>query len=327
MLDTFEQLWDEASLRAEVEDFFKEFDDSKWSLDGGMNKPFREHLEAGLPTVDFYRDAEGYIYQSAWNCATNDERSKYIAIRDFAISHGYTSAIDIGCGIGSGVVTLALAGLEKVVGVDICKPNLKFLEARAKRFGLDNIKTVDIYPDKFTRHKADLVICTEVFEHVDDPIEFAKKIHGLIKPGGAMIASWSFVDMVGHLPQHFHLAARHPDTWQTEGFGLILINEVGFKFDSWTWFNNTAWMKVDAPEVVEEVVEVVADEDEEIEEIVEEVAEEELVEIVEIEGEKVEKDAVGGSAMTAREIILEEPEEYDEEDDDEGEELDEDTEE
>lgn len=318
-LTPFEQLWDEDSLRAEIEEFFGEFDPVRWSLGGGMVKPFEAHLESGEDPVEFYRDEIGYVYQSGWNCATNDERSKYAVMRDYALAHGYTSAIDVGCGSGSGVIALALAGLEKVVAMDVCKPSLDFVKARAKRFGLDNVKFVDLYPTKWTRHKADLVICTEVFEHVVDPIALAHKIFKMVNPGGAMIASWSFVDMVGHLPQHFHLAARHPDQWQTEGFGLILIDEVGFVFDKWTWFNNTAWKKPDeaptppAPEpvieaTVEEVEVVVEEEPEEVvEPVVEEVYAEEFGSALgsELIEEVEEEDTPEESEVEEKEIVEE----------------------
>lgn len=289
-LPFLEQLWDSMTVKQEIEDLFGEYDPLLWDLDAKMTPKFKAHLEDEKPAIDFYRDEIGYVYQAGWNQTENDERTKYIVMADYAMAHGYKSAIDVGCGIGSGVVVLGLAGLDKVVGAEVNKPSMKMLKARVERFELDNVKIVDIY-DKWTRHKADLAICTEVFEHVEDPIGLAHKIFKLIKPGGAMIASWSFVDMVGHLPEHFHLSASHPDTWLTEGFGKILIEDVGFVFDKWTWFNNTAWHKpVDPPTPKPESEE----EEVKLDKVVEEIVESSLGSAISMEPERDDSDESDG---------------------------------
>ncbi|MHA2065056.1 MAG: class I SAM-dependent methyltransferase [Candidatus Thorarchaeota archaeon] len=244
MISPFEQLWSAKFLQGEIIDMFGEFDESRWNLDAGTEDGFDEYLEQELPLDDFYRNNIGFVYQSCWNCAVNDERSKYLAIREYAHRNGYTTAMDYGCGIGSGVVTLGLAGMDKVVGADVCKPNLDFLRARVKRFGLeDTVKVVDLY-GKSTRHKADLLICTEVVEHVEDPVGLMHKLHKRVNDGGAMIMSWSFVNMPTHLQEHFDKGWQHthPDLVTEEGFGkVVLMDQLGMKFDGHTWFNNTAW--------------------------------------------------------------------------------------
>lgn len=247
-IDPFEQLWDAEFLQQEIVEFFGKFDESLWGRHETHNMlkvAFAEHLESGEPIEDFYRHLDINIHRSVWNCGANDERRKYLAMRIYAQKHNYRTAMDYGCGIGSGVITLALAGLDKVVGTEICLPNMEFLKARVDRFGLENVKIVDVYK-KSTRHMVDLLICTEVLEHVEDPISFIEKLDKRVKPGGSMILSWSFVPTPTHLSQHFDSGFQHshPDTITIEGFGKIaMIDLLGYEFQYGTWFNNTAWIK------------------------------------------------------------------------------------
>lgn len=248
MIDPFELLWDEATVKQEVADFFDEFDETAWNLNGGgIKERFGAVLAEDGDLIEHYRHEAGYVYQSGWNQTNNDERGKYLAMRRVALENGCQSALDYGCGIGTGPIVLALAGLEKVVGADINKPCLDFLTRRKVRLGLDNLIVKDLYGSS-TRYKVDLMICTEVYEHVEDPVGLAHTLDKLLKPGGVAVYSWSFVDMPGHLPQHFDRGwqASHPDTFGTEGFGKeVLTDQLGYVFKGFTWFNNHLWHKPD----------------------------------------------------------------------------------
>lgn len=246
----FRNLWNEDNLKAEVTEFFGEFDPLKWSLDAGTHIRFEEYRKAGKSVEDYYRDEVGFVYQSAWNCATNDERTKYMSMLQFALENRLMEALDYGCGIGSGVFTLALGGLTYVTAADICKPNLDFVNYRLKKYSEQTeidlatiIKIKDLANSKSIRKKYDLIVCTEVFEHVDDPKGLAESLNGYLKPGGYAIYSWSFVPMPTHLEEHFHLQATHPDKVTTEGFGSYLTEELGMQFIKWSWFNNMIWRK------------------------------------------------------------------------------------
>lgn len=244
-------LFDEAQLKQEIAKTLGKFDPMRWSLDAKMNDSFDALVAAGKPYEDHYRDEEGYIYQSCWNCATNSESDKYTAIRNLALEHNYRSALDYGCAVGTGIVMLALEGL-RVIGADICRPSLRFLQARLDRFELnDAAKVLDLNDDSILRHgKFDLVVCTEVFEHVFDPIELAWKLADITNIGGRLVLSWSFVDMTAHVKENFYLNTPHPDQLETAGFGKILKDEVGLKLDrnygggsGYLWFNNSVWIK------------------------------------------------------------------------------------
>jgi 2-polyprenyl-3-methyl-5-hydroxy-6-metoxy-1,4-benzoquinol methylase len=241
----FEQLWDRQSLIDEIVSVFGEFDESRWNLDSGTTANFDEFMKTGRPLDEYYASEQGFVYQSCWNAATNDERTKYLTMKKFALENGFKSVLEYGCGIGSGAVTLAMAGID-VTAVDVCEPCLNFLKARRKRFELDNLKVLNVNTKgrwNWRNNTYDMIVCTEVFEHVEQPIELAKQLYDVLNPGGGAIFSWSFVNMPTHLPQHFHLQHRHPDDVINEGFGKILVEEIGYKYAGNPWFNNYAFRK------------------------------------------------------------------------------------
>ena len=70
-------------------------------------------------------------------------------------------------------------------------------------------------------HRYDAIICTEVFEHVIDPVGVAIKLGAALKPGGMFVASWSFAPGIQcHLPQYFHLAKRMFWVLRALGYGF-----------------------------------------------------------------------------------------------------------
>lgn len=49
----------------------------------------------------------------------------------------------------------------------------------------------------------DVVICSEVLEHLFDPVKVTKEIHRLLKPGGIYILSTPNADFIDHFIDHF----------------------------------------------------------------------------------------------------------------------------
>lgn len=67
----------------------------------------------------------------------------------------------------------------------------------------------------------DAVICTEVLEHLIDPISTVVEINQLLRIGGSFAASWSFFPCIKcHLPQNFHLRRLMPWIIRSLGFGF-----------------------------------------------------------------------------------------------------------
>jgi 2-polyprenyl-3-methyl-5-hydroxy-6-metoxy-1,4-benzoquinol methylase len=101
---------------------------------------------------------------------------------------GMRYALEIGP--GSGVYLPALAGLfEKVVATDIASAFLT--RARSLADAYPNIVVVedDIISSELATSSFDLVLCSEVIEHITDSNAALKQINRVIKPGGIFILS------------------------------------------------------------------------------------------------------------------------------------------
>lgn len=96
--------------------------------------------------------------------------------------------LDIGCGLGFTLAMLKEQGFKNIYGIDIIHKALK----GAQDAGLKNLIQSDIengfIPCK--RGFFDLVICTEVFEHLFDPVSVLEKIKIVLKKGGVAVLSF-----------------------------------------------------------------------------------------------------------------------------------------
>lgn len=259
MINPLELLFDEESVKKEVTEFFGGFDPLRWDLDAGIDERFKACLVEGGDPEEFARHEDGFVYQSCWNQVRNDERSKYLAMVRYMVDNGLTSMLDYGCGIGTGPLIAAIYGMH-AVAVDICEPCLEFLKYRRdwmkeyRDLGLTVINGDSKGRWDWHKQRVDLAMCTEVFEHVNRPDQLAVELAEIVNPGGALILSWSFVPMPGHIPEHFNTkrAERGLPIWQhthgdlvdKEGFGYeVLIKQLGLEYVKHSWFNNTIWRK------------------------------------------------------------------------------------
>lgn len=93
---------------------------------------------------------------------------------------------DLGAGTGYFAVRLAsmLPG-GRIYAVDIAPDMVRYLEARAKREGLSNMLAVKGEPDNPNLpDKADLVLLVDVYHHVEDRVDYFRRLGGVLRPGG-----------------------------------------------------------------------------------------------------------------------------------------------
>jgi SAM-dependent methyltransferase len=80
----------------------------------------------------------------------------------------------------------------------------------------------------------DIVLCTEVLEHVPDPVSAVKELCRIVKPGGEMIITAPFASLTHFAPYHFSSGLSR--YWYTHhlsrlGFDVIQIQPNGGWFD------------------------------------------------------------------------------------------------
>ncbi len=95
--------------------------------------------------------------------------------------------LDIGC--GEGYITSEVAksfSNAKVYGVDY---SLSAIEKASLRFENINFAVANAYNLPFQESYFDVVVCNNLWEHVPDPINLAKNISKILRPGGALIIS------------------------------------------------------------------------------------------------------------------------------------------
>jgi SAM-dependent methyltransferase len=125
--------------------------------------------------------------------------------------HG-KSVIDFGCGHGLEALDLVRRGAARVVGVDLQPGHLKIARRHAEEAGLADRVEFGFHTDE----KADLVLSLDSFEHFADPAAILNHMHALLRPGGAVVASFGppwYHPLGGHFFSPFpwaHLLLSEP---------------------------------------------------------------------------------------------------------------------
>jgi 2-polyprenyl-3-methyl-5-hydroxy-6-metoxy-1,4-benzoquinol methylase len=96
------------------------------------------------------------------------------------------SVLEVGC--GSGNISRALASLGcEVLGVDI-DPNSIMLAQANNPFSNLRFEVQDVCQLSVSQ-RYDAVICSEIFEHLGDPLLLMQAVHDLLKPDRLMLAT------------------------------------------------------------------------------------------------------------------------------------------
>ncbi|HEX9628537.1 MAG TPA: class I SAM-dependent methyltransferase, partial [Pyrinomonadaceae bacterium] len=114
--------------------------------------------------------------------------------------------LDIGCGTGGNLETLAKFGVAE--GVDVSTEALDFCRAR----GLDLVKQGAAESLPYEDQSFDLVTALDVVEHLDDDIAGLKEMRRVLRPGGravlfvpAFMFLWGVQDDISHHRRRYTL--------------------------------------------------------------------------------------------------------------------------
>jgi len=146
---------------------------------------------------------------STWyNWYANDALARNVA--EMARGLTGTTVIDVGC--GQSPYRPLVAHFQRYVGLDA--PGHP-----------DSSERPDVLADAgdlpLRTASADLVLCTEVIEHVTDPVRVLFEAHRVLRPGGSLILSAPFTWPVHDEPH---------DYWRFTEYGLrVLCERAGFR--------------------------------------------------------------------------------------------------
>lgn len=109
--------------------------------------------------------------------------------------------LDVGCGAGANLRLLSDLGLPGVTGLDLNRASIRFCREK----GLGEIEQGDLKHLPFADESFDLVLATDVLEHVDEDLCAVEEIRRVLRPGGTALISvpafpslWGLQDEISH---------------------------------------------------------------------------------------------------------------------------------
>ena len=115
------------------------------------------------------------------------------------------SILDVGCGVGTLSLFLASQGAKKVLGIDLAADAIAQAEAARQALKLKNLH---FRTEKLTATtgKFNLIIASEIIEHVPEPKKFITLLATNLKKGGTLLLTTPYADNFlrhhGYLKQH-----------------------------------------------------------------------------------------------------------------------------
>ena len=95
---------------------------------------------------------------------------------------GRAGALDIGTGDGAFLEQLLAHGFTDVVGVEPSAAPVAMAAPQVRPL----IRQAPFRADQFSAESFELVTCFQTIEHVFDPLQLCRDVHGLLRPGGAI---------------------------------------------------------------------------------------------------------------------------------------------
>ena len=121
-------------------------------------------------------------------------------IRELGIQRD-ARTLDVGSGTGANLRLLAELGFERVLGLDRSEEAIRYCGEKA----LPPVEHGDLCELPFAEGDFDLVIATDVLEHVEDEARAVGELRRVLRPGGRLIVTvpafqslWGLQDRVSH---------------------------------------------------------------------------------------------------------------------------------
>jgi len=178
-----------------------------------------------------------------WQDAAPEESHAYLlpaiekALRPVALSASSRLRVfDAGCGNGALLRVLSGRGYE-LGGCDISEQGVAHARSSCPDAHIEHLSGYDPLAERFGT-EWDVVISTEVIEHLYAPRTFARRVHELLRPGGTLIVSTPYhgylknlaLAAAGALDSHFTALwdGGHIKFWSFKTLSALLA-ERGFE--------------------------------------------------------------------------------------------------
>lgn len=132
------------------------------------------------------------------------------------------AVLEIGCSGGPLMQRLRATGYTDVTGIDISEAAIELAQAR----GVPHVSVMDGTALTFGSARFDVVIASDVLEHIEDEARALREWVRVLKPGGQLLVFvpahaylWSEHDVVNH---HFRRYSRRELVAALEGAGLLV---------------------------------------------------------------------------------------------------------
>ncbi len=116
--------------------------------------------------------------------------------------------LDVGTGTGANLRLLRDLGFTRVEGVDFSAEAIRFCAQK----GLGAVQPGDVGALPFADREFDLVLATDIIEHVDDDLAALREIRRVLRPGGHLLLTvpafpilWGLQDEVSHHRRRYRL--------------------------------------------------------------------------------------------------------------------------
>ncbi len=138
--------------------------------------------------------------------------------------------LDTGTSAGTNLRMLRDLGFQQVTGLDMSEDAIAFCAAK----GLGSVERGDICSMPFAGESFDLVLATDIIEHVDDDGLALREIMRVLRPGGKVLLTvpafkllWGLQDRVAQHKRRYRLA---PLTKSVKGAGLRVVHAYYFNY-------------------------------------------------------------------------------------------------
>jgi len=136
------------------------------------------HIIEQVPVNYYQKGIEKNIFQRFWHS------NKLKAVVEFT-PNSPKRILDVGCASGWFVSELSKRFAKaRCYGIDIYDKGIKFAERTYPKI---EFKVADAHKIPYKKNTFDLVVCTEVLEHLDDPKSAILEIKRVLKRGGLAI--------------------------------------------------------------------------------------------------------------------------------------------